>query len=51
MVVFEYGNPSASVVLIQMVDDHNLVSLKKEFIYISQHFTTFFALCNKKTYN
>lgn len=44
MVVFEYGNPSASIVLIQMVDDHDLASLENEFIFISENVSADFKL-------
>ncbi len=37
MDVFEYGNLSASIVLIQMVDDHDLASLEKEFAFIREN--------------
>ena len=44
MIAFEYGNPSADTVLIQMVGDHDLVSMEKEFAAIREKSTEDFRL-------
>ena len=36
MNVYEYGNPSASAVLLQMVDDHDLEEIENEFAVIRE---------------
>ncbi len=48
---YEFGNPKANIVLIQMVDDHDLEGIKREAGLISQHAKQDFHLMALKVGN
>ena len=44
MTIQEYGSTSANIILIQMVDDHDLAGIENEVSYIREHTAKDFRL-------
>ena len=48
MDVFEYGNPNASLILLQMIGDHDIEMIDHEFDLIQKQFRMNYALLHVK---
>ena len=48
MDVFEYGNPNASVILVQMIGDHDIEMIDHEFDLIQKSVSENYALLHVK---